>query len=177
MENIISIQSVIHKKKKKSIQNKKNINTLNSQDEHIRKYHSLSRPKNNPIHEEIPKIRKINSQDKLNIKKAKTITQKTLKKLGDLNKYTSSYSLKELQNDKYDTSPKGEGISITKVSCIDLETVSLHKNIESSNRIRKPNYLMKSAFIKDMKTLTPTNRPIENKLCPIYDFYSWKDSN
>ena len=35
---------------------------------------------------------------------------------------------------------------------------------------KKPNYLMKSDFIKD-KSLTPQDRIINNNLCPIYDFY------
>ena len=35
---------------------------------------------------------------------------------------------------------------------------------------KKPNFLMKSAFIKD-KSLTPQEKSFQNSLCPIYDFY------
>ena len=176
MENIVSIHSVIHKKMKKSNHKTKNSASLNSSNEHIRKYRSISTHKNILIKEEIPKIRKINSQDKLSIKKENNIFHQTLTKLTELKRYSFSNKLKDLQQNKYSATPKEAEISIKKVSCIDLENDSLNKNIESSNRVRKPNYLMKSAFIKDIKTLTPTCRLVGNKFCPIYDFYSWKNN-
>ena len=48
------------------------------------------------------------------------------------------------------------------LGCVDLER---------SKKPKKPNFLMKSVFLKN-KSLTPQEKSVQKSLCPIYDFYN-----
>ena len=155
MEGILSIHSIVHKKEKNKALAKKSLSIIQSSSKNLREINSHSI--NNSLIEEklFGNIRK-NSD----VKSKKNLSQK--KEIISLYK-------------KYNFEEKSRPL----ISSDDTNTLkSEFKNEKESNtplmnlqRIKKPNYMRKSAFIKD-KSLTPQEKIIHNSSCPIYDFYS-----
>ena len=155
MEEIISIHSFVHKKKKNLNKNKKNLSTIQFTSKTSKNF---SRHSSNNL---ISIDKKINNISKdLNSNKTKNLSQKKLRKTITL---SQKYGF-ELQNEPL-LYTKNDNLKIysDKESKANTPVMNLQKN-------KKPNYLMKSAFIKD-KSLTPQEKSFQNSLCPIYDFY------
>jgi len=158
MEEIVSIHSIVHKKKKNRPKINKALSLIQSTSQISKKInsHSLTKMKigekmNNDINEGII------------YKRPKNLSKKNNNKLNTLRK-------------KYDFEENNEPILYTKNNNLNpiSEKVLEHKDepntpVMNLQRIKKPNFLMKSAFIKD-KSLTPQER-FQNSICPIYDFY------
>ena len=155
MEEIISIHSFVHKKKKNINKNKKNLSTIQS---------SLKTSKNLNCHSSnnlLSLDKKINNINKdINTNKTKNLSQRKLRKSISLSK---KYGF-EFQNEPL-LYTKNDNLKILseKESKANTPVMNLQKS-------KKPNFLMKSAFIKD-KSLTPQEKSFQNSLCPIYDFY------
>ena len=158
MEEIVSIHSIVHKKKKKSKMNKAlSLSQTTSQISKKINSHSLTKSKigekiNNEINEGIIYNR------------PKNLSKKNNNKLNTLRK-------------KYDFEKNTDPILYIKNNNLNSisEKVLEHKEesitpVMNLQRNKKPNFLMKSAFIKD-KSLTPQER-FQNSICPIYDFYT-----
>ena len=155
MEEILSIHSFVHKKKKNTNKNKKNLSIIQS---------VSKTPKNMNFHSSNNLIsvfnKKNNISKDLNSNEMKNLSQKKPRK-------TNYLSIKygfELQNEPL-LYTKNDNLKILseKEAKANTPVMNLQKN-------KKPNYLMKSAFIKD-KSLTPQEKSFQNSLCPIYDFY------
>ena len=158
MEEIVSIHSIVHKKKKNKSKMKKELSLVQSTSQISKKInsHSLTKSKigekiNNDINEGIIYNR------------PKNLSKKNNNKLNTLRK-------------KYDFEENTDPILYTKNHNLNSisEKVLEHKEesitpVMNLQRNKKPNFLMKSAFIKD-KSLTPQER-FQNSICPIYDFY------
>ena len=158
MEEIVSIHSIVHKKKKNIVKNK-----------------------NPPVAQVSPKIiKKIksNSMNKSIIKEKimnninKDIHSSIKKNTSQKKHHNLIYIYK-----KYDFEKTNEPILCTNDNNIKIFSEKYIKSDEDSftpvmnlQRNKKPNYLMKSAFIKD-KSLTPQEKSFQKSLCPIYDFY------
>ena len=158
MEEIVSIHSIVHKKKKNKSKMNKELSLVQSTSQISKKInsHSLTKSKigekiNNDINEGIIYNR------------PKNLSKKNNNKLNTLRK-------------KYDFEENTDPILYTKNHNLNSisEKVLEHKEesitpVMNLQRNKKPNFLMKSAFIKD-KSLTPQER-FQNSICPIYDFY------
>ena len=159
MEEILSIHSIVHKKEKKRSKINKALSLIQTTS-HISKKinsHSLTKSKigekiNNDINEGIIYNR------------PKNLSKKNNNKLNTLRK-------------KYDFEENKDPILFTNNNNLNSKSGKALEHKEESNtpvmnleRHKKPNFLMKSAFIKD-KSLTPQER-FQNSICPIYDFYS-----
>jgi hypothetical protein len=160
MEEIVTIHSIVHKKQKnivkpKTIQSIPPSSTKNLKEieKHSSKFLIIENKIINNINQDInSSLRKNLSQEKLRktisfIKKYDfdEISESLLDKKNSNNK---NHSEKELKNEEDANTP----------------LMNLQRN-------KKPNYLMKSAFIKD-KSLTPQEKSYQNSSCPIYDFYN-----
>ena len=160
MEEIVSIHSIVHKKKKNrpKINKELSLIQLTSHISNKINSHSLTKTKfgekmNNDINEGII------------YKRPKNLSKKNNNKLNTLRK-------------KYDFEENNDPILYTKTNNLNSisEKVLEHKEEEPNTpvmnlqRNKKPNFLMKSDFIKD-KSLTPQER-FQNSICPIYDFYN-----
>ena len=160
MEEIVSIHSIVHKKKKNITKNvnRQSLTQSFSKISKKNKSHSVNKSIliekiiNNITHDIHPITRKNISQKKQynNISLYKTYDFEQ-KKEPILRIYTNKLNIlsdKNLKNKEEPNTP----------------VMKLQRN-------KKPNYLMKSAFIKD-KSLTPQEKSFQNTLCPIYDFYT-----
>ena len=159
MEEIVSIHSIVHKKKKNRTKINKALSLIQSTSQITKKInsHSLNKSKigekmNNDLNEDFIYNR------------PKNLSKKNNNKLNSLRK-------------KFDFEEINDPILYTKNN--NLNTISKkvieHKEepitpVMNLQRNKKPNFLMKSAFIKD-KSLTPQER-FQNSICPIYDFYN-----
>ena len=158
MEEIVSIHSIVHKKKKNKSKMNKELSLVQSTSQISKKInsHSLTKSKigekiNNDINEGIIYNR------------PKNLSKKNNNKFNTLRK-------------KYDFEENTDPILYTKNHNLNSisEKVLEHKEesitpVMNLQRNKKPNFLMKSVFIKD-KSLTPQER-FQNSICPIYDFY------
>ena len=156
MEEIISIHSFVHKKKKNLNKNKKNLSTIHSSSKTSK---NLNCHSSNNLTTIDKKLNNINKD--LNINKTENLSQKKFRKTITLSK---KYGF-ELQNEPLLYTKNDDNLKMLseKKSKANTPVMKLQKN-------KKPNYLMKSAFIKD-KSLTPQEKSFQNSLCPIYDFY------
>ena len=160
MEEIVSIHSIVHKKKKNITKNvnRQSLTKSSSKISKKNKSHSVNKPIligkiiNNITNDIHPITRKNISQKKQynNISLYKTYDFEQ-KKEPILHIHTNNLNLLSDQNLKNKEEPN-------------TPVMKLQRN-------KKPNYLMKSAFIKD-KSLTPQEKSFQNTLCPIYDFYT-----
>ena len=158
MEEIVSIHSIVHKKKKNKSKMNKELSLVQSTSQISKKInsHSLTKSKigekiNNDINEGIiynrPKNLSKKNNNKLNtLRKKYDFEENTDPILYSKNHNLNSISEKVLEHKEESITP----------------VMNLQRN-------KKPNFLMKSAFIKD-KSLTPQER-FQNSICPIYDFY------
>ena len=158
MEDIVSIHSIVHKKKKNKSKMNKELSLVQSTSQISKKInsHSLTKSKigekiNNDINEGIiynrPKNLSKKNNNKLNtLRKKYDFEENTDPILYSKNHNLNSISEKVLEHKEESITP----------------VMNLQRN-------KKPNFLMKSAFIKD-KSLTPQER-FQNSICPIYDFY------
>ena len=160
MEEIISIHSIVHKKKK-NVKTKKTLSISQTTSTFLKNFKRHS--SNNLIFGE----KGINNlKQNTNSSKKRNLSQKNLtKKLSLLKKYD------------FEDQNKNEPLLCSKNDNLNLHSEKDIKREEEANtpvinlqRNKKPNYLMKSAFIKD-KSLTPQEKSFQNSLCPIYDFY------
>ena len=160
MEEIVTIHSIVHKKQKNIVKPKtiqsiplSSTKNLKEIEKHSSKFLIIENKIINNINQDInSSLRKNLSQEKLRktisfIKKYDfdEISESLLDKKNANNK---NHSEKELKNEEDANTP----------------LMNLQRN-------KKPNYLMKSAFIKD-KSLTPQEKSYQNSSCPIYDFYN-----
>ena len=160
MEDIVSIHSIVHKKQKNIVKTKKIQSIPQSSSKQLKEIAKHSSTKLligdkiiNNINQDINSgIRKHLSQEKM--RKATSFIKKY-----DFNDISESLFFKKNINSKIHSEKdlKNEEDSNTPL-------MNLQKN-------KKPNYLMKSAFIKD-KSLTPQEKSYQNSSCPIYDFYN-----
>ena len=159
MEEIVSIHSIVHKKEKNKAKKPQSFAQTSSKLQKNKTCHSS----NNLINEE-QIINNIN-QNLNSFPHKKDLSQKkSIKSISLFNKYDffdknelKSHIQKDNLNLHFDKKLKGENEPNTPV-------MNLQKN-------KKPNYLMKSCFIKD-KSLTPQEKSFQNNICPIYDFYN-----
>ena len=160
MEEIVSIHSIVHKKQKNIVKTNKIQSIPQSSSKKIKEIAKHSST-NVLIGDKI--INNINQDITSSIRK--NLSQEKLRK-----------SISFIK--KYDFNDISESLFFKKNMNSKIHSEKDLKNEEESNtplmnlqRNKKPNYLMKSAFIKD-KSLTPQEKSYQNISCPIYDFYN-----
>ena len=154
MEGILSFHSIVRKKEKNKALAKEPLSIIQSSSKYLDNINSHS-SKNLLI------------KNKLIININENIDVKSRKKLTSQRKSTHNISLYK----KYNFEKKFEPL-------IHSDNIkSEFKSEKGSNtplmnlqKIKKPNYMMKSVFIKD-KAFTPQENNFQNTSCPIYDFY------
>ena len=159
MEEIISIHSIVHKKKKNKNKTKKTLTITQSTSKYLKNYkrHSSTNLRL--------------SGDKSINKLKQDLTLKTRKNLS----HKKLYKTKNIHK-RYDFDEQNEPLLYSKNEKLKVNSGKELKGGEVSTPVmnlqknKKPNYLMKSAFIKD-KSLTPQEKSFQNSFCPIYDFY------
>ena len=159
MEEIISIDSIVHKKQKNNVKTKKIkpiSQNFSKQCKEVQKHSSKF------LIIEDKTIKNINEDLNSNIKK--NLSQEKMRKTIS---FIKKYNFDEISESLLGKKNTNLGVYSDK----DL------KNEEGSNtplmnlqRNKKPNFLKKSAFIKD-KALTPQEKSFHNISCPIYEFY------
>ena len=158
MEEIISIHSIVHKKKKNKSKINKSLSLVQPTSKISKKLNSHSLNKSKIIERmssDISKDINLNSRNNLSQKKNKNI------------KFFRKYNFEE-QNEPeiFSENNNIKGLNennLKKEEESNTPVMNLQKN-------KKPNYLRKSALIKD-KSLTPQEKAFQNSICPIYDFY------
>ena len=159
MEEIIYIHSIVHKKKKNTNKTKKNLSITQTTSKFLKNFNrhssndvisgekTISNIKTNINAEKIRNFSQKNFNKKISLLKKYDFAKQNVPSLCTKNDNLKNHSEKELKREEESNTP----------------VMNLQKN-------KKPNYLMKSAFIKD-KSLTPQEKSFQNSSCPIYDFY------
>ena len=160
MEEIVSIHSIVHKKKKNMSKIKKSLSLIQSTSR-ISKVvsHSLNKSK-------VIERMSSNISEGIVFHSIKNISQEKYKNINSLRK---KYDFEEHNEPILYTNNTIKGFSEKKLKN-EEEEEEVITPVMNLQRHKKPNYLMKSAFIKD-KSLTPQEK-FQNSICPIYDFYN-----
>ena len=165
MEEIVSIHSIVHKKKKNITKSKNSLSNIQSQSssKNLKLVKSHSSDKSAMEEKLIKNITNDDNYD-LHSNLRKKISQKIHPKLISLYK---SFDIENQTKTEPILCEKAPLFSEKDAKSDDEEPYTPVMNLQ---RRKKPNYLMKSAFIKD-KSLTPQEKSFQKSLCPIYDFY------
>ena len=159
MEEIVSIHSIVHKKEKNKAKKTKSL---------LENYSKISKNINMHSSKELMTGEQIfqgRNQNINSLKPRKNLSHtKSLKSILLFNEYDF------FEKDESYTHSKNDNLNIH------LEEKTKGENepntpVMNLQKSKKPNYLMKSAFIKD-KSLTPQEKTLQNSICPIYDFYN-----